>query len=47
MDSLKATKKDFTIILEVVADYEIWIGPGFFGWPGTLNYTTLSNGHPS
>ena len=33
----KGHKKDSTIILEAVADYETWIWRAFFGLAGTLN----------
>jgi hypothetical protein len=33
----KGHKKDFTIILEAVADHETWIWHAFFGMPGSCN----------
>jgi hypothetical protein len=35
----KGHKKDSTIILEAVVDYETWIWHAFFGMPGSCNVT--------
>jgi hypothetical protein len=36
-NNLKGRKKDATIILDAVADYETWILHAFFGMPGSCN----------
>lgn len=42
----KLKEKTPTLILEVVADYELWIWHAFFGLPGSLNDINVFNHSP-